>query len=587
MLKKIYFLIAALAVFGLAACSDDDSTVANEKNGPKPAMDLVVSPQGGLYYGDNVNVSGLMTDERNLEQYVMTLINSKGDTLGVKQQNLLGQSFNMDDNIRIPLPKNASLDDLTLEVKLNNTRNGELVQVFDLPAVDVPTFPMLYLILGNGQILDLIKSGDEYVTPTENVFPANVKAIVSSTTSKNGVYWGMEGSEIASMAKDSIVIGGDVEASFTVSFNPITFELTTGEKHVWAPLADSDCYYLLGTISGHWQDGEITGERKKMAMRGFESGSERYYTWTAPDGDDPEVGMWGSTAAGVFRLKRGGTDEYILWDGKKIVQSSTDDKSKSFPITAGGPFTIKANFENDVCKSVEVTGGGKSIAFSNDKVVVNGIVAGASIDFCGSSLALKGGTDYIYEGTVALTQGQNISSTFDLSGYTANPDLFNGGGNPTWTLKAVSDSYLVRMDVFSGAFYACPTSAYPNVLYMDGWSWAPTSTSNAVVWDAENVLPLVRTARGTYEGTFYNFGWGGDVAFYVTYPGSGSPIRLPKTNFNSTYVNASGGDGSFLIPGSAGTYKVIIDLKEGINIAPDGTVTPKGSSQFTLDYVAQ
>lgn len=586
MLKKKYFLITAFAIQCVAGCSDDNN-ISNEKNGPKPAMDIVVSPQSGLHYGDNINVSGLMTDEINLEQYVLTLLDSKGDTLVIKQQNLLGQSFNIDDNIRIPLPKNASLDNLTLKVKLDNMRKGELVQAFDLPAVDVPTFPVLYLILSNGQILDLIKNGDVYVTPTENVFPANVKAIVSTTTSKNGVYWGMENGEIACMAKDSIVIGNDVEASFTVSFNPVTFEFSTGEKHIWAPLAESDCYYILGSISGHWQDGEITDKRKKMAMKGFESGNKRYYTWTAPDGDDPEVGMWGSTAAGVFRLIRGDAGEYILWDGKMIVQSNTDDKNKSFPITAGGPFTIKINFEDDLCKSIEVTGGGKSISFSNNRVVVNGSVAGEAIEFCGKNLALKSGTDYIYEGTVALREKQAITAALDLSGFTANPDLFNGGGNRSWTLKAMSDNYLIRMDVFSGAFYACPTSAYPNVLYMDGWSWAPTSTSNAVTWNTANVLPLVRTSKGTYEATFYNFGWGGDVAFYVTYPSSGTPIRLPKTNVNSAYINTSGGDGSFLIPSSAGMYKVITDLKEGINIGPGGTVTPKGSSQFTLDYVPQ
>ena len=569
---------------GFAGCSDNnEENISNDKTGPKPGIDLVMTP-ADYKYGDKVSVTGLLTDDRNLEHYEMLLLNSRGDTLATKYQMLLGQQFNMDDFIQIPLPKNASADDLRLVVKLDNTRNGEAVQTFDLPAVSVPTFELLNLVLGNGNIIELMKSGDVFTTPTEQVFPAGVKGLISTTTGKNGIYWGTRNSEIATMARDSITIGGDVESSFTVSFNPRTFELTFGERHVWSPLPNTDCYYILGTISGHWQDGEITTERTKMRMAGFQSKSDTYYTWTAPEGDDPEVGMWGSTAAGTFRMKQGGQQGYILWDGQKIVQSATDDASKSFPLTAAGAFTIKANLTAGVCTGVEISGSGKSLIFTNGKVTVNGTVAAPSINFCGNKLNLKAGASYIYEGTITLKKGQKIYSDFDLSGFTCNLDLFNGGGNSTWTLKGNGGTYYVRMDVFSGAFYACPLNGYPDVLYMDGWSWAPTATSTAVVWSAENVLPIVRTNGNRYEGTFYNFGWGGDVAFYVVHPSTGASHRLPNTFFTK-YVG--GNAGGFLIPSSAGYYKVVIDLKDGINVAADGTVTAKGNDKFTIDYIAQ
>ena len=211
----------------------------------------------------------------------------------------------------------------------------------------------------------------------------------------------------------------------------------------------------------------------------------------------------------LFRsLKKGGTGEYILWDNGKIVESATDDKTKSFPLTAAGPFTIKANFTDGKCTSVDVSGGGKSITFTNEKVIVNGTPAAASINFAGNKLSLKAGTSYIYEGQVKLTKGQTIASDFDLSTFTTNSDLFNGNGNSTWIMKSFSDTYTVRLDPFSGNFYACPTSGYPNAMYMDGWSWAPNESSNAVTWDGDNVLPLVQTSTGVYEGTFCDFGWG-------------------------------------------------------------------------------
>ena len=110
------------------------------------------------------------------------------------------------------------------------------------------------------------------------------------------------------MAKDSILIGGDIEASCKITFNPKTFELTFGDRHGWTALPATDSYYILGTISGHWQDGEIKEEKAKMRMQGYESGNLRYYTWFPPEGEEVETGMWGSTAAGTFQPEK--TDLY-------------------------------------------------------------------------------------------------------------------------------------------------------------------------------------------------------------------------------------------------------------------------------------
>lgn len=588
MKRQLYFLSLLLASLTLAGCSDDDDKyISEDKTGPKPQMDIVASPTSDLLYGDNVTLSGLLTDERNLDHYEILLLNSAGDTVATKYQMLLGKEFNMNDQIQLPLPRNAQAENFTAVVKLDNTRNGEEAQSFDLGEVGVPTFSTLHLLLSNGQTLDMVQNGDVFET-AETVFPANIKGIISTSTAKSGIWWGMQGGEVAVAGTDSLAIGGDVEASYKVYFNPRTFELSFSQKHFWSPLPTEDCYYILGTISGHWMDGEITKERTKMRMNGFSSDDDRYYTWTAPDGDDPEVGMWGSTAAGVFRLKKGGQQGYILWDGNKIVESATDNKDMSFPLTAGGPFTIKAYFSGNKCTSVEVSGGGRAITFADNAITINGAPVTPSVEFSGNQLKLKPGTSYLYEGTVSLTQGQTISSAFDLSSFTANPDLFSGGGNSTWKLKTLSGQYTVRMDPFSGAFYACPLVGYPDVIYMDGWSWAMTASSTAVVWDPSQLLPLVRQSDGTYQGTFYDFGWGGDVKFYVVHPSTGINAFLPNTNFSSEYVNASGGNTSFKIPSAAGYFKVIIDLKDGISISSDGsTVTPKGSSKFTIDYAEQ
>lgn len=580
-LKKIFILLLGVVPWLLSGCSDDDQVVAG---GPKPEMDVLVSPQSGLAYGDKITVSGMLADTRNLKMYTILLKDREGNVLLQKEQMLLGQRFQLYETLSIPLPANAQVENLQVEVNLENTRNGKETQTFELTSLQVPSFEKLYLLLGNKSVVELLPNGD--VFEAEDFFPAHSKGIISATPANTGLYWGITDGSIRTMAKDSIPIGGDLEASCKITFNPRTFELTFGQRHAWTPLPASDCYYILGTISGHWQDGDITGEKAKMRMQGYESGNLRYYTWFPPEGDDPATGMWGATAAGVFRMKKGGDETFMMWDGTQIVNAQADDNTKSFPVTAAGAFEIRVYFEDDVCTKVQITGSDRTLEFGNGQVRANGILMERAVDFAGSQLHLKAGTNYIYESQVALINGQPITSgSLDLTQFTANEDLFTGSGNSTWTLTSLTGTYLIRMDAFSGAFYACPVIGYPDVIYMNGWSWAYSETDNAVTWDTGRVLPLVRTQGNTYEGSCYVFAWGGDVQFYLTHPSTGQNTPLPNTNFTGSYTGATAT--SFLLPTSGGYYKVVLNLKDGVTIADDGTVTPNGAQPFTLNYVPQ
>ena len=172
MFKPIFYSLVLPLAIALVGCSDNNEVINMEKNGPKPTMDLHITPQDGLVYGEKVNVSGLMTDERNLEQYVITITNSAGDTLVRKQQSLLGQSFNVNTDLLVSLPKNAKTENLKLRVRLDNSRNGEAVEEFDINNVSAPTFDQLYLFLSTGEVYPLTKNGDEFSVADDIFFPA-------------------------------------------------------------------------------------------------------------------------------------------------------------------------------------------------------------------------------------------------------------------------------------------------------------------------------------------------------------------------------------------------------------------------------
>lgn len=586
-LKRFFILLLSILPLFFYGCDDDDP--ANADNAPKPEMNIVVSPQSGLSYGDKVSITGTLIDEKNLKMYTILLKDGNETELYRKEQMLLGQSFQMNESFSIPLPKNAEVGNFKVEMLLENSRNGEAVQSFDLTSLQVPTFNKLYLLLGNKSVIELSKNGD--VFEVEETFPAKIKGIISPTPTNTGLYWGSSKGEIKTMAKDSIVIGGDIEASCKITFNPKTFELTFGERHGWTTLPSTDSYYIFGTISGHWQDGEIKEEKAKMRMQGYESGNLRYYTWFPPEGEDPETGMWGSIAAGAFQLKKAGKDSFVQWGGAQFTNGSVYDTNKSFPITAGGAFEIRVYFEGDECTKVSIMSSERTLEFTNEQVKANGIVMASEIDFAGAQLQLKSGTNYTYEGEVELTKGTSITSnTIDLSLCTPNKDLFTGSGNTNWTLTASTGKYFVRIDAFSGSSYARPASGYPDAIYMYGWSWAHSATGTAQSWQAESALPLVRIGNSfVYEGTCYVFSWGGDIAFILTNPEGSTKIELPNANFDANSNILSSNPTHFTLPTTEGYYKISVDLKDGIAISEGNpsTVTPNGSSKFTLRYTLQ
>jgi len=561
MKRVIIFLAVGITAMAFGGCSSDDNNSDSGQTTPPEARIAVSTGTANPRYGDEIAVTGLLTDSRNLDKYVLTLTDETGDTLATKTQPLLGQTFRIDDAMQIPLPRNARRQNMRLHFRLTNTTGGEYAEQFDIEGVQLPDFPTLHLCIADGQTIDLVKDGDFYVSTQETIFAAGIKGIISTKNGKTGIWWGTKNGEITAMAKDSITIGADVEASCTVAFNPVTFELQFGERHVWTLINSQRTYYLLGTISGDWRDGEIAAEKQKMKMTGYESGDRKYYTWTAPEGDDIETGMGGTTAAGTFRIKFAGAKKYILWDGQKIVQTNTDDKQMSFPLTMAGAFTIRANFRGDTCYSVDITGEGRSVTFSNDGVTANGYTLTDVADFGGTAIARQEGAAYIYEGRVSMATGQTVSSTFDLSRFYTNTDLFDGQGNSAWTLRTKSGEYIVRLDAFSGTFYGCPVAGYPDYLYLDGWSWAAREDATPVSWDAAQALPLVRQTDGTYQARLYVFPWGGNFRLYTGCPSipDADSQSVPTANFDGDYIDTAYDD-VFLFPQTEGYYRLVIDL---------------------------
>lgn len=568
--NKFIGLLFLFTIF--LACNDNDERLTDQE---KPSIDISISPQTGLNFGEELSISGQLSDNRNLKMYTITLLDQAENLLVEKTQMLLGKTFNVDEKIMIPLTAGATTSSLKLKMTLTNSNEGIEEKEFTISDVTVPKIERLFLILENNTSYEMTKNGDTF--EIENTFPANAKGYFSTSPSKTSLFWGTTSGQISSFGKDPIAIGYDTEGSYKISFNPYSFNLKLGKQAVWTPLPESDCFYILGTISGHWQDGEITTERAKMKMNGFQSGEQRYYSWIPPLGDDPETGMWGAIATGDFCFKQGGKEIYIGWDGQTIIEENSYNIDKSFHNSCAGTFEIRIYFNGNQCSSIKLLGEDRTLEFEPNNVKINGIAITDKIDFANSTLSLKSGTNYIYESQISLKKGQTITSTdIDLKKINGDKDLFNGIGNTNWTLTTTDGIYIIRIDLFSGEFYACPMNGYPDVIYLNGWSWAKTSSSAAVVWNSDYELALIHVGNNVYESTLYNFGWGGSFTLGAYHPYSTEKkVSIPANLFNC----------EFSLPSNVGSYKISVNLKNGIKIN-GSTVEAINNQTFTVNFTA-
>ena len=337
-------------------------------------------------------------------------------------------------------------------------------------------------------------------------------------------------------------------------------------------------------------------------------GNKKRWTWSPPNpegvGDGPgceEFTMWGQTRAGVFRLKKAGKQEYILYkDGKITVESNNSYIDFNFPIPAAGAFNIEVNADETGFTSVRAYDDLQSLSleYKNGVVLLSGVPALPSITFAGSAMGLVPGNYFVYEGTLDLTKNQSVTgSGIDLAALYCDKDLFTGGGNKTWQFTGPTNKYYFRIDAFSGHVFIKNVTGYPDAIYMDGWCWKKHESDPRDNWNEGTELTLHRVGTSNvYEATCYVLPWKGDVKFFAvpspTLPGfPGGLIAVKHFTLGAGQAAGPDGNGMMLpVPSSpGGFYKLSVDLKDGMNLVEEGTAVvgvPKGA-KFTYSFTAQ
>jgi hypothetical protein len=504
---------------------------------------------------------------------------------------LTGKTFTLNSELTIPLPKNAVAGNMTVSVTVKNSADKLTTEEITISNLALPTIDNLYLIINN-KVYTMTKNGS--VFELEDFIPVAGAGKIYTSSDKTGLAWGLDGTEIIAMGSGDIVFGKETEEFFKITFNPVSFELTLGDAQQWAPINDG--LYILGNISGHWADGNISTEKAKMLMSGFSLGNRKMWTWTPPNtgSGSPDDDMWGNIVAGVFRFKMPGTEEYILFSEGKITAGTTNDEASSFVVTAGGPFAIKVFSDGTAITKVSLESETRKLEYTNDGIFINGAAAGNTLTFANSSLTLVPGNYFLYEGVMTLTKDQVITADgIDLTTAFCDPDVFSGQGNSSWTVIQETGDYLVRIDPFLGNIYVRHEAGYPTVIYLDGWCWGKFA-DDAHNWNPDTRMTLYRVGSSfVYEANMYVLPWGGDVAIFA------APVSDPdysKKEIFSKYFDGvtMAGHGFLLpVPAEAAFYKVSVDLKDGftfdVNTMDEETnflLVPTNDKKFTVTFTA-
>lgn len=588
-MKKLFnYLMLLLLATTLPVFTGCDPEEVDPNAGKAKIEDLAITPEASLKYGDAVTLTGNISDDNGLRSYTISMSNTGGVIYEVTKM-LTGKTFALNEQLTIPLPKNATAGDMTIAITVKNSTDALITKELVIQNLGLPAFDQLFIVI-NSTAYPMKKNGS--VFEVEDFFPAEAVGKIYANADKTGMAWGLEGTAIQSMGSSDITFGKAAEEYFKVSFNPVSFDLTIGESLTWN--ASTESLYILGNISGHWADGEISTEKTKMKMNGFTLGTKKMWTWTAPNTGtgDPADDMWGNIVAGNFRFKKPGVEQYVVYSGGQIV-TGADNKDASFVVTDGGTYTIKVFSEGSTITKVRLDDGTKTLEYTNNGIYLNGVKVVSTMTFAGSTLNIVAGNYFVYDGTMTLTKGQAITGQgVNLTTAFCDPDVFSGKGNATWSMIQETGQYYVRIDAFSGNIYVRKESGHPEVIYLDGWCWGKYE-DDSHSWNESSRMTLYR--KGTtnvYEGTIYILPWGGDISLYAA---STVTADYSKTQIYAKYftgVEALNNNIKLPVPAASAFYKVAVDFKDGFTfdkVNLDGTnytIIPTNGKKFTITFTA-
>ncbi|WP_321333890.1 DUF5125 domain-containing protein [uncultured Bacteroides sp.] len=260
MRKRLLLFLTAVSLISLSSCNDKNDEFDDKGSS---SVTSLTAPETA-YMGDSITFNFKVSSEGiRLNQSKAQLL--FGETVVSERIILTPTAGEYSGKLLIPFMKNIPDGEVTVKLRVQNERFASSTAEENIQIVR-PTFPKLVLRDAEGTPHDMYPVPDQpYTYAVTDVFPSELFATIEAPKygeNGNAIVFGSADGKIANGVTDKINFSADLDGSYQVTFNTLTYEGTPFIKFAMNNIEFEkvdDTHYKVETDLTQGQDINITG----------------------------------------------------------------------------------------------------------------------------------------------------------------------------------------------------------------------------------------------------------------------------------------------------------------------------------------
>jgi hypothetical protein len=224
--QLIFAAIFACAIF--VGCKDDsddkfDVEIPNIQN-------IIITPSSATTLGSDIQITGSISDNDELQSIAVKLLNSSGSTIGTKRMTTSERSVTIDFIQNIPYTTLTPTGIYKVLVEAIDA-SGNKASIENDINVTAPVFSSLYLLIEgeNGSHEMKKASGNSTIYSVKLTLPAYAKIKIASQSDGAGFVWGQQSGKLMEIgaSKYLVLAGEEPMENVEIGFDLSSFLLIT------------------------------------------------------------------------------------------------------------------------------------------------------------------------------------------------------------------------------------------------------------------------------------------------------------------------------------------------------------------------
>jgi hypothetical protein len=265
MIHKYSFWLLLLLAGLFNACKDAQPEFSGNPLEVKPAdtakpqiNGLTISNGGSVLYGTKSTLAGTVTDNENLSEIVINVIDPAANLIFSEKKELSTTTSSLSMDMTFPLQANVPLGDGKLQISAKDKSGNYLESEKPLSFV-YPEFETMFLFVGDQKVALTKDATNKNIWVLEELeFAANASFILSSKEDLSGIIWGanyvdgaLSGTKIFTdtVGISRVALNNNTKNVYKITFNAYTFAVTI--KRAGFP---TTLYLVGGSTDAGWDN---------------------------------------------------------------------------------------------------------------------------------------------------------------------------------------------------------------------------------------------------------------------------------------------------------------------------------------------